>query len=221
VPLTCSDGEFTVSGTAEKIAVEKASCSRKQEPRLERTAQQCSPVGADGRTVGLDTLVRVSIGWHVGTDYIEQIGLCIDETTYGTLWTNHTLYGASIDLREIDPKRPNFRCDLKGYSRKKQRFFTWSSGNKRRKLYSKKAQRRTVTALLGGITQLEGEQIIETGSSGTDYFAKGHLSPDAAFIYNVLQDATYYYFNVAPQVYTLAQISPCTFCPAVPVIQQR
>ena len=68
------------------------------------------------------------------------------------------------------------------------------------KLYSKKAQKSTVTALLGGVTSIEGEPIIQTGSRGTDYFAKGHLSPDAAFVYNVLQDATYYYINVAPQV---------------------
>ena len=57
-----------------------------------------------------------------------------------------------------------------------------------------------MTALLGGVTSIEDEPIIETSSSGTDYFAKGHLSPDAAFIYNVLQDATYYFINVAPQV---------------------
>ena len=68
------------------------------------------------------------------------------------------------------------------------------------KLYSKKAQKSTVTALLGGVTSIEDETIIETSSSGTDYFAKGHLSPDAAFVYNVLQDATYYFINVAPQV---------------------
>ena len=29
--------------------------------------------------------------------------------------------------------------------------------------------------------------------------AQGHLSPDAGFIYNVEQDATYYFLNVAPQ----------------------
>ena len=57
-----------------------------------------------------------------------------------------------------------------------------------------------MTALLGGVTSIEDETIIETSSSGTDYFAKGHLSPDAAFVYNVLQDATYYFINVAPQV---------------------
>ena len=31
------------------------------------------------------------------------------------------------------------------------------------------------------------------------YLCQGHLSPDAAFIYNVEQDATYYFINVAPQ----------------------
>ena len=29
--------------------------------------------------------------------------------------------------------------------------------------------------------------------------SQGHLSPDADFVYNVLQDATYYFVNVAPQ----------------------
>lgn len=31
------------------------------------------------------------------------------------------------------------------------------------------------------------------------YMAKGHLAPDAAFIYDAEQDATYYFANVAPQ----------------------
>ena len=51
-----------------------------------------------------------------------------------------------------------------------------------------------------GITSLDDEPIIQTSSSRTNYFAKGHLAPDAAFVYNVLQDATYYFINVAPQV---------------------
>ena len=44
-----------------------------------------------------------------------------------------------------------------------------------------------------------GETIIDNTSSGTNYFAKGHLSPDAAFIEGAEQDATYFFFNVAPQ----------------------
>ena len=45
----------------------------------------------------------------------------------------------------------------------------------------------------------DGTQIIDTSTSGTNYFARGHLSPDAAFIEGPEQDATYYFFNVAPQ----------------------
>ena len=42
------------------------------------------------------------------------------------------------------------------------------------------------------------DKIITTGGS-QDWFAKGHLSPDAAFVYQREQDATYYYINAAPQ----------------------
>lgn len=91
------------------------------------------------------------------------------------------------------------------------------------KLYSKKSQKSTVTALLGGVTSIEGETIIQTSSSGTDYFAKGHLSPDAAFVYNVLQDATYYFVNVAPQVERILLKSSLfdKYAFSVPIIQQR
>ena len=53
--------------------------------------------------------------------------------------------------------------------------------------------------LLGTNTKSDGEPYIEVDSSGTNYFAKGHLSPDAAFVYDAEQDATYYFMNVAPQ----------------------
>ena len=50
-----------------------------------------------------------------------------------------------------------------------------------------------------GRNTIDGKPIIETSRSGTNYFAKGHLCPDAGFVYNVMQDATYYFLNVAPQ----------------------
>ena len=62
----------------------------------------------------------------------------------------------------------------------------------------KKNQKSMVKKILGSNT-IDGAAIIETTSSGTNYFAKGHLSPDAGFVYNVMQDATYYFVNVAPQ----------------------
>jgi len=66
-------------------------------------------------------------------------------------------------------------------------------------IYSKNSQKRTVTSLLDGVTEINSKPIIDSSRSGTNYLAKGHLSPDAAFIYNVMQDATYYFINVGPQ----------------------
>ena len=66
---------------------------------MTREMTPCSNVGADGRMDDLSQLVRVSIGWQVGDNFIEQIGLCHDEKLYSTIWSNYTLHGASIDYR--------------------------------------------------------------------------------------------------------------------------
>ena len=55
-----------------------------------------------------------------------------------------------------------------------------------------------MTKILGS-NIIDGVPIIDTTSRGTNYLAKGHLSPDAGFVYDVMQDATYYFLNVAPQ----------------------
>ena len=232
VSLTCKDGEFLAS--SEKVSVEKATCSKKQEPEIKRKQEQCSPVGSDGRTDQLQSLEKVSIGWQIEGTFIEQIGLCIDESKFGTIWTKHTVRGASIGLRDKDPKRPSFKADTSAYKGKDQRyrqltksylynkiivrFFEGFTNTKLNKLYSKASQKSTVTKILGGVTSIEEEPIIETSSSGTDYFAKGHLSPDAAFVYNVQQDATYYFINVAPQVVSEKRLFINFF--SVPIFQQ-
>ena len=68
--------------------------------------------------------------------------------------------------------------------------------------YYKSTQVKTMKQILGTNTAPSGDALIEKSRSGTRYFAKGHLAPDAAFIYDVFQDATYYFVNVAPQFQT-------------------
>ena len=50
-----------------------------------------------------------------------------------------------------------------------------------------------------GSNMMNGRTIIDSTSSGTNFLSKGHLSPNAGFVYDVQQDATYYFLNVAPQ----------------------
>ena len=117
--LICQDGEFVSVKDQAAFSVEDATCSRRQEPRLVRNPEVCSAVGADGRKDGeekkflglmdaltddaidadLSELVWISIGWQLEESFIEQIGVCHDEKLFATIWTNYTLYGASIDFR--------------------------------------------------------------------------------------------------------------------------
>ena len=57
----------------------------------------------------------------------------------------------------------------------------------------------SVTNILGSNNDGNGNQVIEPGSSTSTYLARGHLSPDADFVWDALQNATYYFINAAPQ----------------------
>jgi len=195
VELVCRGGSLINQVSQKPVSVEKTSCSKRQEPRISRTKGKCARAGADGRRKGLNLLTRVSIGWNISGIFHEQIGLCVDETMFATLWTNHTIHGANIAFRDIDSGRPAFRADTS----KNHRFFPWTSSSKLNYFYSKNYQQSQMKMNLKTNNQIDGQKIIETSSSGVHYFAKGHLSPDAAFVTNTLQDATYYFANVAPQ----------------------
>jgi len=194
VDLICFNGLFQEITSQKTVSIESASCNRKQEPKMRRWKELCAPIGVDGRFTDLSgKLSRVSIGWEIEGNFIEQVGLCIDEAVYGTLWTNHTIHGANIAFQDSG-KRPIFRTD----SNKNKRFFPWTSSYALTRIYSKNSQAATVKKILG-TSKFQNKTIIENSRSGTKFFAKGHLSPDAAFVYNIEQDSTYYYTNVAPQ----------------------
>ena len=110
--LTCTNKHFKMKDCRKRVSVEETTCNQRQEPLILRSKAQCSPIGVDGRTNNLDSLVRVSIGWQIEeSNYFEQIGLCVDEANYGTIWTNHTLHGQNIAHRDKHPDRPGFKVD--------------------------------------------------------------------------------------------------------------
>merc|ERR1711997_100552 len=147
--LICEEGKFKLeeSTVKSRVTVEKTSCNRKQEPLIKKTYENCSSKGADSRPDDLGTLARLSIGWQIGASYMEQIGLCIDEKMYSTIWTRHTVHGTSINFRDMDSKRPGFRNDNTGL----KRFFKWkkNSSTKMNEIYKKKKQKSTMKKLLG------------------------------------------------------------------------
>ena len=135
-----------------------------------RRAEQCSPVGADG-TAAPEQLTRVSLGWQLPAGFQEQIGLCVDEGTAGTVWTNHTVRGASIAMRDMDPSRPSFRTD----TTRQRRYFTWTTSTGMNNFYTKKNQQARMKKLLGANKMAGGALIIDSSTRGTHYFAKVNL----------------------------------------------
>ena len=65
------------------------------------------------------------------------------------------------------------------------------------RLYSKKGQNTMIEAVLELTKHAEnGKDIFDTSQN---WLARGHLAPDASFVYQEEADATYFYINVAPQ----------------------
>jgi len=210
VPLRCNeDGNFTLfnegKNAMEAVDVHKVSCTKKGlYPVLKKSQDEttlCSSVGADGRTDELQNNIHyVEIGWNMSamtngpeqlvapTEIKDMIQLCIDEKEYGTIWTRHIIRGKSLLFQDKGGSRPSFKTD----NPRQKRFFDGLSSSKLMRMYSKRSQKLMETFY-------ELKDVINKTSSSANYLAKGHLSPDAAFVYQREQDATYYYINAAPQ----------------------
>ncbi|XP_037798273.1 uncharacterized protein LOC119593415 [Penaeus monodon] len=131
-----------------------------------------------------DVGVLASIGFHIHEDeFYEVISVCYEENNETTLYSKHTIHGANIAAKDIDPKRPSFKTS-KG-------FFNISM----KTCYEKKTQLKLMQDLL------QDNSMAETYifPKKQYYFAKGHLAPDADFVTEAEQDATYYYINAVPQ----------------------
>jgi len=195
--ITCDNGVFKNGEVA--VNVEKVTCDTYFDPEIEihkptsDSETPCSKLVADGRKsseVEDNGLKRVSIGWKFKGQHQTQISLCIDDQRYGTMWTKHVIQ-PSNEFRDKG-NRPSFKCDTKS----KYRFFGGASSKRLNKLYTKKNQLKSIGDQLG-VTF--ANEIISVGSRSTNYLAKGHLTPDAAMVYDFEQKATYFFINVAPQ----------------------
>merc|ERR1719322_2380281 len=123
------------------------------------------------------------IGWQDDDRFHPQISVCHVRDAEHTHFENHTVYGEAIAARNTESGRPNFK-EGRG-------FFRHSSASTSYKL---KTQESTLKSWLGNS---EGARVFDKRAQF--FFSRGHLAPDADFIYKEWQDATYYFLNAAPQ----------------------
>ena len=85
---------------------------------VKTNGESCADISYDGNPVTSEKdLNLIQIGWNIGGSFVEQIRICQDRRSYATLSTEHTMKGASIELRDTTPGRPSFRRDITGYTR--------------------------------------------------------------------------------------------------------
>ncbi|CAL4098416.1 unnamed protein product, partial [Meganyctiphanes norvegica] len=111
------------------------------------------------------------------------IEVCFEPSNKTTLWTSHILHGHNIAAKYIRPKgikRPDFKT-----------FSGIFKDISMDTIYLQDTQQKLFIKLLGN------DNLYDVHKQW--WFAKGHMSPDADFVTEAEQDATYYYINALPQ----------------------
>ncbi len=172
--LVCVQDSSFFLGTQD-VAFKNLSCSRSIREKVVRTKESCGPSDGDGR--------MLEIGWQL-TDgpFVPQISVCFDQDEAATHYARHVIRGAHIGALNDDPGRPSFK-EGRG-------LYPEISADAS---YKVAQQEKVLKQLLGAS---KGASIFSKNKS---FLAKGHLAPDADFVWKEWQDATYYFANAAPQ----------------------
>ncbi|XP_013103365.1 uncharacterized protein LOC106084323 [Stomoxys calcitrans] len=105
--------------------------------------------------------------------------ICYDKESETTYYTHNTINGAAINYNIQESTRRAFSAD--GMKLKTSKTYD---------IYAKKNQVERFKKFFGA-----GQKYIDDAS----YLARGHLTPDADFVFGYEQLSTYYYANVAPE----------------------
>ena len=173
----CSVFSGTFFSQETKIKMQNVSCNRIPESVIRTRNDKCN--GSN------NTLAE--IGFQIEkTKFLTMIDICFDQTNYRTVYIKHTVY-PEVNVRQI----------TNGVSfRNAETFLFENLGDRPGSLYKCTEQKATLLKLLG--SEDIASKYISCRKGGTR-LVKGHLSPNADFIFSYQQNATYYHSNAAPQ----------------------
>ncbi|KAF5295271.1 hypothetical protein FQA39_LY13136 [Lamprigera yunnana] len=122
------------------------------------------------------------IGFQVTrTQFLPVIQTCYDRKSQNSLYSNHTVYGKAMSERSHQSFRPPFFDDTLPHDLKPYR------------LYTQQSQKNVLQSLL------RSGSIVTKYYSKNQFLSRGHLAPDADFIFAPMQFATYFFINICPQ----------------------
>nr|BCL51433.1 double-stranded RNA degrading enzyme [Plautia stali] len=150
-------------------------CSSRASSTTRPTQKKCA--GGKG--------IIVELGFDVDNSWIPMIESCHDVEKSNTFYSVHTVHGAIMGGKVYrTTARPLF-------SRGDNIFF---KGFNPETAYAQKNQKEVLTRELGAANA--NKYFL---SKKTFFLARGHLAPDADFLFSAHQFLTYFYVNVAPQ----------------------
>ncbi|XP_044258702.1 uncharacterized protein LOC123007458 [Tribolium madens] len=120
------------------------------------------------------------IGYQISSrNFLTLIEVCYDPSSGSTLYTEHLLHGQDIKYASKSNYRPAFSPEASGVAVSVA--------------YRQTFQKATFNKLMK--SALKAQEYINDNS----FLSRGHLSPDADFLYAATQYTSYYYINAAPQ----------------------
>ena len=127
-------------------------------------------------------MIRIEFDVDPGlSDEGVTITVCHNTQLAATLWARHTLHD-ELTGRDTGNNRPSFNPE----------YFDFDVDH----FYKTATQRETIAGLVG--SEELADQYIGDQSSQL-FLSRGHLAPNADFIFYSWQDSTFFFINVAPQ----------------------
>uniref|UniRef100_A0A1I8QE72 DNA/RNA non-specific endonuclease/pyrophosphatase/phosphodiesterase domain-containing protein n=1 Tax=Stomoxys calcitrans TaxID=35570 RepID=A0A1I8QE72_STOCA len=168
--LQCNkEGKF-VDANNNGVALNTLECNLIPDSILQITTTKCS----NGKGV------IYKAGIEVDKNFYPIFEICYDKNTETTLYTHNTLHGATMRYNIAEStRRPFLAIGMKQNTRKIN------------DIYKKKNQFERFEKYFGS-----GQTFIDENKN---FLSRGHLTPDADFMFGYEQLSTYYYANVAPQ----------------------
>ncbi|KAM7344138.1 salivary protein Tsal1-like [Cochliomyia hominivorax] len=168
--LKCSKGNFVDSNNNVQ-ALNELVCDSIPSSSLKITNEECS--NGNGYIYETGFIIKNKF-------YGPVFEICYSNTTENTFYTHHKLNGAAISYAIPEGKRRKFTADGMSFGTTKTDGF-----------YKKKSQVARFEQYFGA-----DQTYVDTSNN---FLARGHLAPDADFIFGYEQLATFYFANVAPE----------------------
>ncbi|KAL1465815.1 hypothetical protein WDU94_005354 [Cyamophila willieti] len=169
----CSRGGLQVDG--KQVTAEEFTCDQLSDSYIQGTGTKCGNGSKTGEIF--------DIGFKITAGFVKMFSVCHDVKSANTLYAQHNVYN-SIGGAQQESRRPQFRVGDK----------TMFKGLPPKKAYNQERNQKIVFETALG-SKAEADKFINKSS----FLARGHLAPDADFLFAAWQFATYYYANVCPQ----------------------